>query len=70
MIGDILRIASGIVSIYFVLLTVICGAVCIFSVGPYIKSGGFKKEAAIAKYGGIVYIIGSIGLYITLKIFA
>lgn len=70
MVQEVLRITSGIVSVYFVILTVICGIICIFSVGPYIKSGGFKKEAAIAKYGGIAYIVGSIGLYLGLKLFA
>ncbi|MBZ4645427.1 MAG: hypothetical protein PWR27_2004 [Petroclostridium sp.] len=68
MIQVALKITSGIVSIYFLLLTVYAGAACILFVSPYIKSGGFKKEAAVAKYGGWAYIFGGIGLYIIVRL--
>ena len=60
----IIMIGSGIVSIYFIILSVYVGLVCIFLEAPYIKKGGFRKEESVAKYGGIICIVGSIGLYL------
>ena len=69
MIADILNIVGGIVSVYFVILTIYCGIICTLVIAPYIKSGGFYKEAAIARIGGVVYMVGGIGIYTLIKIF-
>ncbi|MDK2801043.1 MAG: hypothetical protein PWQ70_2662 [Clostridiales bacterium] len=69
MFAEMVKITSGIVSVYFMVLTVYAGVACVLFVSPYIKSGGFEKEAAIAKYGGFAYIIGGIGLYFAIQLF-
>lgn len=69
MINEIIDIISGITSIYFVALSVFSGVICIIYTGPYVRMGGYVKEANLAKYGGIIYIIGSIALFIIVKVF-
>jgi|GEM_PF-2064356 len=69
MLKQILNILSGIISGYFVVLSVYTGVMCILSVAPYIKRGGYEKEGVLAVYGGYICIIGSICLYFILKIF-
>ncbi|NLY42760.1 MAG: hypothetical protein GX066_02080 [Clostridiaceae bacterium] len=62
-------IIEGIISLYFVVLSIYCGAVSTLVIAPYIESGGFYKEAAVARIGGIVYAIGSVALYMLIRIF-
>ncbi len=69
MLQEAIRIMTGIVSIYFWLLMLYSGAVCIFFVRPYVKSGGFNAEATLATIGGLIYIIAGTGLYIVKLIF-
>lgn len=67
MLQEATQIISGIVSLYFWLLMLYAGAVCIFFVAPYIRSGGFKTEAAISFVGGIVYILGGTILFVVVR---
>ncbi len=66
---EAVRIISGIVSVYFLLLTLYAGAMCVFFVAPYIQSGGYHKEAAVSKYAGWVYIVGGTVLFAVVKLF-
>ncbi len=69
MLQEAIRIMTGIVSVCFLILMLYTGSVCIFFVGPYVRSGGFKKEATVATIGGIIYIIMGAGLYLMKQIF-
>jgi len=68
MIRDLFLILSGIVSVYFVALCIYSGLICILFVGPYIRGGGYKTEAKLSVWGGYVYIVGSVGLYILIRL--
>jgi|LSQX01.1.fsa_nt_gb hypothetical protein len=69
MIGEIIKIVKGIVSIYFLGLVIISALISIVYTGPYVKKGGYEKEAKLSKYAGISYIISGMALFIIVKLF-
>ena len=69
MVTEAIRIISGVVSGYFWFLMLYVGVICFLFEAHYMKSGDFKREERIAKWGGAVYVIGGTLLFLIVSIF-
>ncbi len=69
MLREAMRITSGMVSGYFWFLMLYVGVICFLFEAPYMRSGDFKWEEMIARWGGAAYVIGGSLLFVVVSIF-
>lgn len=60
---------KAVYSIYGMAVVVIIGLFCIFASHKELTDKKLKRDAKIARYIGITYVFGGVGLYIFLQIF-
>lgn len=49
---------------------ILCGAWLFLMVNPTMALQGLRKESSLARWGGLAYLVGGVGLYLLLKILA
>lgn len=67
MLETIIWFIPRIVTIYFMISTFLCGVILYFLLMPSLKES-FPTESTIAKYGGLIYMIGGPLLFFIVKL--
>ncbi|NLK22022.1 MAG: hypothetical protein GX308_08065 [Epulopiscium sp.] len=66
--GLIFEKIKSLYSVWFMVLTVGIGVLTIFNDAIVLKSKKYVEEAKWARYIGLIYIIGGLGVFIVLKV--
>ncbi len=68
MLGKVFETLQSIFSVWAVVVITICGAWSFLMVNPALAERGLKREAEVAKWGGLLYFIGGISIFLILKV--
>jgi len=67
MLGTIIWFIPRLITFYFLVATFFSGAICYFLLSHSLKNE-YPLESKLAKYGGLIYMIGGPLLFFTVKL--